>query len=525
MQVMVTGKAAEQKDDPDDAKKHGPRLGQITRVVGPEGARELTVELFHTVDSGAIVLGRNKAAAYTFLEEQCYRIVAPDMLVYLMKPLDAVCHGKVGKVWGWIDAPTRMWMIDVSGVHVLATPDECVPVLARGMIAALKEDRSKFVRLDSWDELQRIWRCFRVGSENDNEPVFYKCDEILVELAPGMASKDKTNGALVELIRYDTVARNWVVRPLAKPDWGGNLALVDHAADESTSEFTRDAIELEALHHKGDTVQVVSDKQHKGKVFILQDWDFHKGMWLLKDKNTRRRQAHAFSACCGIETVAADMQEERQPNRTDAFVSDNVKTYANRSDPDNPFYVCVIVMDRKDVSGPLRITVEEAEKDHSKLRGIMLTRGQDAAMEWLNAEKEKAKAFVGEVKAANKAAKKGGKPEKEDSTYRGPWTLDELAKLSVGDLKARCRILNIPDVKVSGISKKELATEVFKAMPAKPTPGAAAPKAGTKRGRKAEKKEEDPDAHKNKKLKPGTKAYKEAVKKVIYYLFHFILIT
>ena len=46
------------------------------------------------------MLGRNKAAAYTFLEEQCYRIVAPDMLVYLMKPLDAVCHGKVGKVWG-----------------------------------------------------------------------------------------------------------------------------------------------------------------------------------------------------------------------------------------------------------------------------------------------------------------------------------------------------------------------------------------------------------------------------------------
>ena len=31
--------------------------------------------------------------------------------------------------------------------------------------------------------------------------------------------------------------------------------------------------------------------------------------------------------------------------------------------------------------------------------GIMLTRGQDAAMEWLNGEKDKAKAFVGDVKA------------------------------------------------------------------------------------------------------------------------------
>ncbi len=48
-------------------------------------------------------------------------------------------------------------------------------------------------------------------------------------------------------------------------------------------------------------------------------------------------------AGCGIETVAADAKEERQPKRTEQFVSDNVKRYENRSDPDNPFYVCVIV--------------------------------------------------------------------------------------------------------------------------------------------------------------------------------------
>ncbi len=244
------------------------------------------------------MLGRNAAASYTFLEEQCYRIVAPDLPVYLMKPLDAVCHGKVGKVWGWLDAPTKQWMVDVQGVHVLATPEECVPVLARGMVAALKANNKKFVRLDSWDELQRVWRCFPVPVVSPNAAAdYYSCDEIVVEFAPGMAAKDKTNGALVELIRYDLIQQVWVVRPLSKPDWGGNLALVDFAADEDTREFTRDAMELDCLHHKGDCVKVVHDKTHKGKVFILQDWDFHKGMWVLKDKNTRRRQAYAFAAC------------------------------------------------------------------------------------------------------------------------------------------------------------------------------------------------------------------------------------
>ena len=81
----------------------------------------------------------------------------------------------------------------------------------------------------------------------------------------------------------------------------------------------------------------------------------------------------------------------------------------------------MVVANRRDVSGPLRITIGEAENDYSKVRGLMLTQGEAAALDWLTAEKSKAKEFVSAGKAKNAAAKKvkSAKEPKDDNAYEG----------------------------------------------------------------------------------------------------------
>ena len=129
----------------------------------------------------------------------------------------------------------------------------------------------------------------------------------------------------------------------------------------------------------------------------------------------------------------------------------------------------------------MRADSASAQDDQRKLLLLQKREGNQAVLDWIksevNAQKEKLK---GAAKAAAKkrrhtggnafpanGASAPGPKKSPGPSFSGPYTLDELVALSVGELVQRCDSLSISASQRAGCSKKDIAELILSAAPPK----------------------------------------------------------